>query len=285
LPKKAATDRVETLDFRKGDRKLARRRPNAGRSIRLPDNGTRALKVSGDRKAVSTKHKAGLGADRRAGTDRIDRISPNRSKKPEPARRTDSMPQHRRKRMESKNLKDRKREERTRSIRLTDRPAVTKRVSRIRDTGTRGDETRRKRERLSDSSKARFRRNVEQPQKEQSSAARKFSGIKRNDTQRMKPPSKVTQRPRRSGRGKTVEKADMPARADLSRPGPSFQQHNAQPSRAQRIAKRLSAGRKAPSQVSGERTFSGGRSFSPDNAGFSGGRTMRDNIRSRGHRR
>ena len=284
LPKKTATDRVETLDFRKGDRKRSRRIAQ-DRGIRLPDNGKRALKVSRDRKAVSTKHKAGLGTDRRAGANRIDRVSPNRSKKPEPARRTDSMPQHRRQRMALKNLKDRKREERTRSIRLADRPAVTRRVSRIRDTGTRGDETRRERERLSDSSKARFRRNVEQPQKERSSASRKFSGIKRNDTQRMEPPSKVTQRPRRSGRGKTVERTDTPARADLSRPLRSFQQRNAQPSRAQRITRQPSASRKAPSQVSGGRTFSGARSFSPDRAGFSGTRTMRDNIRSRGHRR
>ena len=195
------------------------------------------------------------------------------------------MPQHRQQRMEFKNLKDRKREERTRSIRLADRPAVTRRVSRIRDTGAREDEARRERERLSNSSKAPFRRNVEQPQKERISASRRFSGIKRNDTQRMKPPSKITQRPRRSGRGKTVERTDTPARADLSRPGRNFQQHNAQPSRAQRITRQPSVDRDAPSQVRGGRTFSGDRSFSPDKAGFSGGRTMRDNIRSRGHRR
>ena len=187
--------------------------------------------------------------------------------------------------MEFKNLKDRKPEERTRSIRLTDQPAVTRRVSRIRDTSTSGDETRRERERFSDSSKAPLRRNVEQPQQERISASRKFSGIKRNDTQRMKPPSKVTQTPRRSARGKTVERTDTPARAGLSRPGPSFQQHNAQPSPAQRVARQPSVDREAPAQVSDERTFSNRRSFSPDRAGFSGGRTMRDNIGSRGHRR
>ena len=91
LPKKAAADRVEALDFRKGAGKRSRRIAE-DRGVRFPSDSARTLKVSGDRTTtVPTKHRVGTRIDGRAATDRIDLISPNRSKKPEPARRTDSM--------------------------------------------------------------------------------------------------------------------------------------------------------------------------------------------------